>query len=129
MAARPDREGFPADRDAASPASAEAAATAERLPRPGGEDEDTCPDLEELAAYLDGRLENGRREESPRHLARCEGCFEVFATASSMLRDEAGVTAAERQAPAVTPDSAAKPRRPFEPSSRPARPLRGSRSE
>jgi anti-sigma factor RsiW len=130
MAARPDQEGFAADRDAATSESDEAAATAERLPRPGGEDEGPCPDLEELAAYLDGTLESGRRQVVIRHLARCGSCFEVFAMASDMLHDEPGLTAAEQQAPAVTegmPGTAAKPWRPFEPSSRPARTSRGPR--
>jgi CHAT domain-containing protein len=38
-----------------------------------------CPDLETIAAYVDGRLEAGPREAAAAHLSTCEDCYEVFA--------------------------------------------------
>lgn len=45
-----------------------------RNPRPG-----VCPDPEELAAFVDGRLPEGARADMERHLAECAGCRELFA--------------------------------------------------
>lgn len=38
---------------------------------------DTCPEAEELAAYLDGRLTPAERTSVERHLARCADCRDV----------------------------------------------------
>jgi anti-sigma factor RsiW len=45
-----------------------------RNPRP-----DACPDAEELAAFVDGRLAAAAREKMERHLAECTDCRELFA--------------------------------------------------
>lgn len=50
------------------------------------------PELEELAAFLDRRLDRGERERVVAHLAGCEECYEVFVE-TARLRDE--VAAAE----------------------------------
>jgi len=42
---------------------------------------DTCPPLEDIAAFLDGTLAPEERERITEHLARCESCYEVFAGA------------------------------------------------
>ena len=43
---------------------------------------DECPDLETLAAYLDGRLSAGARDRVAEHVAACETCYFVFAEAA-----------------------------------------------
>jgi len=40
--------------------------------------EETCPDDEELAAFLDGILPPAERARVVRHLAGCEDCYWVF---------------------------------------------------
>ena len=42
---------------------------------------DSCPPLEDIAAFLDGTLSAEERERMTEHLARCESCYEVFAGA------------------------------------------------
>lgn len=42
---------------------------------------DTCPPLEDIAAFLDGMLSPEERERVTEHLARCESCYEIFAGA------------------------------------------------
>src|SRR5258705_3141643 len=37
-----------------------------------------CPDLESIAAYLDGRLSDRERARITEHLASCEECYAVF---------------------------------------------------
>ncbi len=43
---------------------------------------DICPDLETLAAYLDGRLTERERAAVAEHLAGCESCYFVFTEAA-----------------------------------------------
>jgi CHAT domain-containing protein len=43
---------------------------------------DACPDLETLAAYLDGRLTETERLHIAEHLASCETCYFVFTEAA-----------------------------------------------
>jgi hypothetical protein len=50
-----------------------------------------CPSLEDLAAFLDGRLPAERRAEIVAHLASCEECFEVFAGAAGSLDETLGI--------------------------------------
>ncbi len=38
-----------------------------------------CLDLEDLAAFADGRLTGAEREQAVRHVADCERCYEIFA--------------------------------------------------
>lgn len=47
-----------------------------------------CPDLEDLAAFLDGTLAPERRESMIEHLASCESCYEIFAGAARFQADE-----------------------------------------
>jgi hypothetical protein len=47
-----------------------------------------CPDLEDVAAFLDGTLAPERRESMIEHLASCESCFEIFAGAARFQADE-----------------------------------------
>lgn len=42
---------------------------------------DSCPPLEDIAAFLDGTLSPEERERMTEHLARCESCYEVFSGA------------------------------------------------
>ncbi len=51
---------------------------AEAMKRDAGE----CPDLETIAAYLDGRLEGSERTRITAHLATCEECYFVFSEAA-----------------------------------------------
>jgi tetratricopeptide (TPR) repeat protein len=45
---------------------------------------DDCPDLETLAAFLDGRLSQADRERVAGHVSECETCYFVFAEASQI---------------------------------------------
>ena len=45
---------------------------------------DTCPDLETLAAYLDGGLNESDRVRIAEHIAGCESCYFVFTEAAQM---------------------------------------------
>ena len=58
---------------------------------------DECPDLETLAAYLDGRLSARDRECVPKHVAACETCYFVFAEAAQThpVAEPKGKTAGE----------------------------------
>jgi hypothetical protein len=50
---------------------------------------DTCPSLEDLAAFLDGRLSGDERARVVAHLADCPRCYEVFTeTARFQLYEE-----------------------------------------
>jgi tetratricopeptide (TPR) repeat protein len=50
-----------------------------------------CPELETIAAYLDGRLSNGERARVTEHLADCETCYFVTAEATQMWATDAAV--------------------------------------
>jgi anti-sigma factor RsiW len=43
---------------------------------------DSCPDLETLAAYLDGRLTGRERADVANHIASCDECYFVFREAA-----------------------------------------------
>lgn len=49
---------------------------------------DTCPPLEDIAAFLDDRLKPEERERITEHLARCESCYEIFAGAVHFQEEE-----------------------------------------
>ncbi len=51
-----------------------------------------CPDLEAIAAYVDGRLSGSGRAEMEEHLAACDDCFTIF---SETARSEAELGRAE----------------------------------
>jgi tetratricopeptide (TPR) repeat protein len=48
-----------------------------------------CPDLETIAAYLDGRLSERERARVTEHLASCEECYAVFSESAQTPRLEA----------------------------------------
>lgn len=49
---------------------------------------ETCPSLEDLAAFLDGRLSGHERARIVAHLAGCPSCYEVFAEAARFQIEE-----------------------------------------
>lgn len=49
---------------------------------------ETCPSLEDLAAFLDGRLSGDERARVIAHLADCPSCYEVFAEAARFQLSE-----------------------------------------
>lgn len=59
---------------------------------------DACPPLEEIAAFLDGKLSPEDRERITAHLASCESCYEVFAAAIQFQEDEASEVGTEEGA-------------------------------
>ena len=65
-------------------------------------DRSDCPDLEEIAAYLDDRLTQPERAAVECHVVACEPCYDLFAEAAGAL--------AHMPAPEV-----ARPARPFAP--------------
>jgi tetratricopeptide (TPR) repeat protein len=48
-----------------------------------------CPDLETIAAYLDGRLSERERARVTEHLASCEDCYALFSESAQTPRLEA----------------------------------------
>jgi hypothetical protein len=71
-----------------------------------------CPDLEDIAALIDGRLTARERARITEHLAGCESCYEVFAGTAHILedsRDEELVPAAPLR-PFERPTKATAPR-------------------
>jgi hypothetical protein len=49
---------------------------------------ETCPPLEDIAAFLDGRLSEGERARMVAHLADCESCYAVFAGAAQFQLEQ-----------------------------------------
>jgi hypothetical protein len=49
---------------------------------------ETCPPLEDLAAFLDGKLSERERARVVAHLADCESCYAVFAGAARFKLEE-----------------------------------------
>jgi hypothetical protein len=49
---------------------------------------ETCPPLEDLAAFLDGKLSERERTRVIAHLADCESCYAVFAGAAQFQLEE-----------------------------------------
>jgi hypothetical protein len=52
--------------------------------------EGSCPSLEELAAYIDRRLDSGEEARVAEHIASCERCLEIYAGSLEYLADEGG---------------------------------------
>jgi hypothetical protein len=67
-----------------------------------------CPELEDLAAFLDGKLTAEERARITDHLANCESCYEVFAGTARFLED----TRDQQSLP--PPHQPVAPQRPFE---------------
>lgn len=65
---------------------------------------ETCPPLEDIAAFLDGKLSERERARVVAHLADCESCYAVFAGAARFQLEEEEESrvpeASEEQAPA-----------------------------
>jgi hypothetical protein len=57
---------------------------------PGGPDRAGHPELEELAALIDGRLPTAEAARVRAHLASCEDCYEVFAETLHLQEDLRG---------------------------------------
>jgi hypothetical protein len=51
------------------------------------------PEVEQIAAFLDGRLEGDEREHVVAHLAGCEDCYEIFSETARFLLEEEGADA------------------------------------
>lgn len=49
---------------------------------------ETCPPLEDIAAFLDGKLSEGERARIVAHLADCEACYAVFGGAARFQLEE-----------------------------------------
>lgn len=49
---------------------------------------ETCPSLEDIAAFLDGKLSGDERARIIAHLNECESCYALFADAASFQLDE-----------------------------------------
>jgi tetratricopeptide (TPR) repeat protein len=47
-----------------------------------------CPDLETIAAYIDGRLEVAPRKAVTAHLSSCEDCYELFSETVRFQKEE-----------------------------------------
>lgn len=57
-----------------------------------------CPELETIAAYLDGRLSDGGRARVTEHLADCETCYFVMSEVTQMQASDAAVVNEETDA-------------------------------
>jgi len=82
--------GHTISRDERAKADEERAAKAEEKMATSADEEvppAACPDLEDIAAFLDGTLPAGQRARLTEHLASCESCYEIFAGAARFLED------------------------------------------
>ncbi len=70
---------------------------------------ETCPSLEDLAAFLEGRLSGDERARIVAHLADCPDCYEVFAEAARFEISEE-----EEEEDPDTPATIEAPREPLE---------------
>ena len=48
-----------------------------------------CLDLEDLAAFADGRLSGAEREQAVKHLADCERCYDIFGDVVHLQEEQA----------------------------------------
>lgn len=62
-----------------------------------------CPDLETIAAYLDGRLTERERARVTAHLVDCEDCYALFSESARVLEPPAVVPWYERLKSTITP--------------------------
>ncbi len=62
-----------------------------------------CPDLETIAAYLDGRLTERERVRVTAHLADCEDCYALFSESARVLEPPAVVPWYERLKSTIMP--------------------------
>jgi hypothetical protein len=54
--------------------------------------QEQCPSLEEIAALVDGTLQESRRDEIMGHLAGCDTCYQVFLSTKKLVREHSGNT-------------------------------------
>jgi hypothetical protein len=76
-------------------------------------DVETCPTLEDIAAFLDGRLSAGERLRLTQHLADCRTCLEVLAGAADFLASEEASAAEEQEVAAGLETPPSSPPLPF----------------
>jgi len=72
---------------------------------------DTCPPLEDIAAFLDGKLSEGERARIVAHLADCESCYAVFAGAARFQLEEDEESQEPQESAEVTAPVVPFPRR------------------
>jgi hypothetical protein len=70
-----------------------------------------CPDLEDIAAFLDGRLPADRRALLIEHLAGCESCYEAYAGAASFLEEDSQTADSRQPEPLAPPGPFERPDR------------------
>ena len=63
---------------------------------------ETCPPLEDIAAFLDGKLSGEERAHIVAHLAECESCYAVFADAARFQLEEGQAAQVPETAPEVS---------------------------
>lgn len=63
---------------------------------------ETCPSLEDLAAFLEGRLSGDERARIVAHLADCPDCYEIFAEAARFELSEEEKEERDADTPALT---------------------------
>src|SRR5689334_17676130 len=68
---------------------------------------DVCPDLEDIAAFLDGTLSEGERAHVVSHLTACSSCYAVFADAARFQLEEEEALAARPKEPAKAAEAPA----------------------
>lgn len=69
---------------------------------------ETCPPLEDIAAFLDGKLSEKERARVVAHLADCESCYAVFAGAARFQLEEEDEESLEPKKPAAAAPVAEK---------------------
>jgi hypothetical protein len=47
-----------------------------------------CPSLEDISAFIDGKLDEKRRDELLGHLSHCDKCYEIFSTTYEAVKEE-----------------------------------------
>lgn len=72
---------------------------------------ETCPPLEDIAAFLDGKLSGEERAHIVAHLAECPSCYAVFADAARFQLDEEQESSAPEKATEVSGTVVSFPRR------------------
>jgi hypothetical protein len=68
---------------------------------------DTCPPLEDIAAFLDGTLSEGDRARVISHLADCSSCYAVFSGAARFQLEEEGTIPERSEEPAKAEEALA----------------------
>jgi hypothetical protein len=71
----------------------------------------TCPPLEDIAAFLDGKLSEGERARIIAHLADCQSCYTVFADAARFQLEEEREAEETGKSPIPFPRKAAASKR------------------